>query len=330
MGKGKSFSLAILGHICKVFNCNIGDIIDVILKKGVLIILKKLCLGTFLKILSQAKKGKQNVLLEKVLSFIDTGEDYSDESTQGHYKSGKNNLTNYNDLITCDKDSFVKYYKTHVIPCLDSRLHKCVVLAIRDVLKDDDVDDLTLIGYEDGYTKQEIVHKNCFDFAELLANIFYYCVITIANQRIYQANIKEITKDYVASFSSLKDTIEFEEMPKLVTSKIPYTLDSKRFNVVFNEITSDKLFLPNNNDIKIYSLDIKNGQIDYEKVKRFIRGNIGRYVFSRAQRNNYELQGDTEAISSYAIDAYKKRVNRSPNTNHFNEIMLYSFLECIL
>lgn len=292
--------------------------------------MKKLCLGTFLKILSQARNTKQNVLFKLVLSFIDTGDDYSDETNQGHYKSGKNNLVNYDDLITCDKEQLVKYYKAKIIPCLKPNMHKCVVLAIRDVLKDDDIGDLTLIGYEDGYTKQDIVNKAYFNFAELLANVFYYCVIGIPNQRIYQENIKEVTNDYIVSFSSLEDTIEFEEAPKPITSKISYTLDPKRFDSVFKEIASSKLSLPNNNDIKIYSLEITNAQIDYEKVKRFIRGNIGRYVYSRAQRNNYELNGDLEAISSYAIDAYVKRVNRSPDTNHFSEIMLYSFLECIL
>lgn len=292
--------------------------------------MKKLCLGTFLKILSQARNTKQNVLFKLVLSFIDTGDDYSDETNQGHYKSGKNNLVNYDDLITCDKEQLVKYYKVKIIPCLKPDMHKCVVLAIRDVLKDDDIGDLTLIGYEDGYTKQDIVNKAYFNFAELLANVFYYCVIGIPNQRIYQENIKEVTNGYIVSFSSLEDTIEFEEAPKPITSKISYTLDPKRFDSVFKEIASSKLSLPNNNDIKIYSLEITNAQIDYEKVKRFIRGNIGKYVYSRAQRNNYELNGDLEAISSYAIDAYVKRVNRSPDTNHFSEIMLYSFLECIL
>lgn len=270
------------------------------------------------------------MLFKLVLSFVDTGDDYSDETNQGHYKSGKNNLANYDDLITCDKEQLVKYYKAKIIPCLKPDMHKCVVLAIRDVLKDDDIGDLTLIGYEDGYTKQDIVNKAYFNFAELLANVFYYCVIGIPNQRIYQENIKEVTNEYVVSFSSLEDTIEFEEAPKPITSKISYTLDPKRFDSVFKEIASSKLSLPNNNDIKIYSLEITNAQIDYEKVKRFIRGNIGRYVYSRAQRNNYELNGDLEAISSYAIDAYVKRVNRSPDTNHFSEIMLYSFLECIL
>lgn len=292
--------------------------------------MKKLCLGTFLKILSQARNTKQNALFKLVLSFLDTGDDYSDETNQGHYKSGKNNLANYSDLITCDKDALVSYYKRKIIPCLKRDLHKCVVLAIRDVLREDNVDDLAQIGYEDGYTKQDIINKAYFNFAELLANVFYYCVIVVPNQRIYQANIKEITNEYVASFSPFEDTIEFEETPKPITSKISYTLDPKRFASVFKEISSAKLSLPNNNDAKIYSLEITNARIDYGKVKRFIRGNIGRYVYSRAQRNNYELNGDLEAISSYAIDAYKKRVNRNPDTNHFSEIMLYSFLECIL
>lgn len=33
MGKGKPVSLETLGHICEVFNCNIGDIVDVVLEK---------------------------------------------------------------------------------------------------------------------------------------------------------------------------------------------------------------------------------------------------------------------------------------------------------
>jgi len=32
MGKGKAVSLETIGRICKVFNCNIGDIVDVILE----------------------------------------------------------------------------------------------------------------------------------------------------------------------------------------------------------------------------------------------------------------------------------------------------------
>lgn len=295
-----------------------------------MIILKKLCLGSFLKILSQANNTKQYVLFNNVLSFLNTGDDYSDEQKQGAYKSGKNNLANYEELATCDKDALVNYYKAKIIPYLKKELHKCIVLAIKDVLKEDDIVDLTLIGYEDGYTKQDIINKTYFNFAELLANVFYYCVIIVTNQIPYKENIKEITNGYVSSFSSFEDSIEFEEIPKPITSKISYTLDPKRFEAVFKEITSSKLSLPNNNDVKIYSLEIINGQIDYEKVKRFIRGNIGRYVYSRAQRNNYELNGDIEAISSYAIEAYTKRVSRIPETNHFNEIMLYSFLECIL
>lgn len=33
MGKGRPVSLETLGHICELFNCNIGDIVDVIIEK---------------------------------------------------------------------------------------------------------------------------------------------------------------------------------------------------------------------------------------------------------------------------------------------------------
>lgn len=33
MGKGRAVSLETLGHICELFGCNIGDIVDVIIEK---------------------------------------------------------------------------------------------------------------------------------------------------------------------------------------------------------------------------------------------------------------------------------------------------------
>ncbi len=33
MGKGKAVSLESLGRICKVLNCNIGDIVDIVFDK---------------------------------------------------------------------------------------------------------------------------------------------------------------------------------------------------------------------------------------------------------------------------------------------------------
>jgi len=295
-----------------------------------MIVVKKLCIGTFLNILSQARNIKQLALFSTLLSFIGNGQDYGDDTLQGHLKSGKNNLVDYDDLITYDKDKLVVHFKKNIIPALKPELHKAVVLAFRDVLNEDDIPDTTTVGYEsEGYTKQDIVNKQYFCFEELLANIFYYCAIAVKNIP-YKDNIKEIKNDYVVSFVSNSDEINFEDSIKSLTSTLTSTLDKSQFDRVFKEITNNKLSIPNNNEVKMYCLDLINANIDYNSLKKFIYRNIGNYIYSRAQRNNYRLNGDTDLIVADAIRAYKKKMKASPETNHFNEIMLYSFLECVL
>lgn len=292
--------------------------------------MKKLCIGTFLHIISQAKAIKQLSLFNTLLSFVDNGQDYSDDTLQGHLKSGKNNLVDYEDLVTCDKEKLVSHFKKHVIPSLKESLHKNVVLAIRDVLKEDDVPDMTIIGFApSGYTKQDIVSKSVFCFEDLLANVFYYCAVMVRNIP-YKENIKEIKKDYLESFTPFADDIQFEDSYTPVTSTLAQTLDKRQFERVFTEIAKAKVSIPNNNEIRIFKLDVINSCIDYRSLERFIYKNIGNYIFSRAQRNRYKINQETELIVSDAIKAYRKKMAMNQETNHFNEIMLYSFLECVL
>jgi hypothetical protein len=47
-------------------------------------------------------------------------------------------------------------------------------------------------------------------------------------------------------------------------------------------------------------------------------------------RSRYKLKPDSLELAIKTLKAYNKRVKTDPSTNHFNEIMLYSFLECVL
>lgn len=295
--------------------------------------MKKLCLGTYLHILCQAKSSttKQYVLISELLSSVKDNSYFKDEQFQGRLKAGKNNLVDYDEILTCDKNKLVNKFEKNIIPILNPILHKNVVLAFRDVLSEDDIDDMTNIGYEsEGYTKQDIVNKYYFNFSEFLANIYYYCVALVKNIP-YKDNIKEINDTYIYKFDGNQKEIEFETTTtKVVSSKIPATTDLKLFNQVFKEVNGLKMLLPNPNDIKIYALDVTNNAFDYQRIQDYITNNIGKYIFSRAQRNNYQLKGAIDSISLNALRAYNKRMSKNPETNHFNEIMLYSFLECVL
>ena len=99
---------------------------------------------------------------------------YLDSSVQNHLMVGSHNLADYNEILTCDKQELVKKIKSSIEPYFNKDGKKLVIICIRDVLKEDsDIDDACSIGFEEGYTKQDIVYKQIFNFSELIANVFY-------------------------------------------------------------------------------------------------------------------------------------------------------------
>jgi len=294
--------------------------------------LKKLCLGTLFRILCDSKlpTQKQYVFLNALLSTVKIDSTYSDDKFHSALLSGKNNLTNYDEILTCDKDILIETFDKKINPFFDENGQKVAIVCIRDVLREDTtINDEDNIGFEsDGYTKQDIISKQVFSFSSLLANVYYYCTAIVKNIP-YKANIAEI-KNYTKKQFDRKNEVQLETKVSRVTSKIKLTLEPQPFNDVFIEVKNGKLTIPNPNELKIYRLDVTSSKIDYTRLYSFIADNIGRYVYARGMRNRYKLNPDSMELAIKTLKAYNKRVKAVPSTNHFNEIMLYSFLECVL
>ena len=295
--------------------------------------MKRLCLGTFLKILKETRKPsvKQEYLFMMLLKSVKDDDRFKKADFQGALKSGRINLVDYEEITSCDKNELIGYFKKNIEVCFSVDGQKLIVAAIREVLKEDDlIEMLDQIGFEDeGYTKQDILYSQIFPFAAFIANVYYFCVVDRQNN-IYQNEIKEITAKYIESLRPLIDDIQLETKPVHIYSKVTATLEAKDFDEVFTEVKTQPISIPNNNHLKFYCLNVSSSRIDYSKLKGFIGKNIGRYIYSRAYRNNYKLRSDLGNFTIAALKAYKKRVKDEPTTNHFNEIMLYSFLECVL
>lgn len=295
--------------------------------------MKRLCLGTFLKILKGTHKPsvKQCYLFMMLLKSVKDDNRFENADFQGALMSGRLNLIDYEKIISCNKNDLISYFKNKIEPCLDKDNQRLFIIAIREVLKEDNsIDWLDQIGFEDeGYTKQDILYSQIFPFAEFIANIYYFCVVNRQNN-IYQKEIKEITSNYIESLRPLIENIQLESRPVHIYSKVSLTLEAKDFNEVFTEVKTQPISIPNSNHLKFYCLNVSSSKIDYSKLTKFIEKNIGKYIFSRAYRNNYKLRSDLGDITIAAFKAYKKRVKDEPTTSHFNEIMLYSFLECVL
>lgn len=294
--------------------------------------MKKLCLGTLLRLLSDTKKEntKQYNLLRTLLETVKSDDRYGDEKFQGALLSGKNNLSDYEEISTCDRNELVSKIRDTVVPEFSESCQRLIITVVKDILKNDpSISDDDMIGYEDGYTKQDIISMQVFPFPDFLANVFYYVNTSVKNIP-YKNEIKELTKDYVNGMNQYSNDIQLETKVTYKHSKVTLTLDPEPFNEVFTEIKALDLHFPNPSNIRIYSLDVTNSKIDYEKIKDFISSNIGRYIYSRAMRNNYNLRKDSGDLTVKALRAYYKRVKEDPSTNHFNELILYSFLECVL
>lgn len=200
--------------------------------------MKKLCLGTLLRLLSDTKKEntKQYNLLRTILETVKSDERYGDEKFQGSLLSGKNNLSDYEEISTCDKNELVRKIRDTVVPEFSEPSQRLIIACVRDILKNDpSIDDDDMIGYEDGYTKQDIISMQVFPFPDFLANVFYYVNTSVKNIP-YKNEIKELTKDYVNGMKRYSNDVQLETKVTYKHSKVPLTLDPEPFNEVFTEI----------------------------------------------------------------------------------------------
>lgn len=99
---------------------------------------------------------------------------------------------------------------------------------------------------------------------------------------------------------------------------------------VFVEVETDKhLNLKNSNCLRLFHLDIANNHFSLSGLHQFLRRNIGRYVFSRATIEKFKLDGDEDAIGTYALDLLRTAENPTDSGagGELGEILLYIFLE---
>lgn len=105
------------------------------------------------------------------------------------------------------------------------------------------------------------------------------------------------------------------------------------FGGVFTEVPhTGSLALRNSSHVKVYHLNIENNAFSFDGLHRFLQKNIGRYVFSRAQIDQFYEDGDEESIGARAIELLRKSAKPTDKGagGELGEILLYVFLEQVL
>jgi hypothetical protein len=111
------------------------------------------------------------------------------------------------------------------------------------------------------------------------------------------------------------------------------TLKEAGFENIFTEVNhSESLGLVNPHQLRMFHLDIRNNTFSFDALHDFLLKNIGRYVFSRAQMDQFRLDDDLEVVGAKAIGLVKNACNMDPDWmgEELGDIMLYVFLEQIL
>lgn len=144
--------------------------------------------------------------------------------------------------------------------------------------------------------------------------------------------IKEVTDEYLNSFTPMIDSISLRKNKVSSTASIQKTIKDKNFNGIFNEVKhSEALALKNNNELRVFHLNVINNKFSDRELKRFLLRNIGRYVYSRAELERFVIEDDVESVGLTALAKLKKYSGAGQLTGDtLGDMILYTFLEQVL
>lgn len=226
-----------------------------------------------------------------------------------------------------------RYFVEKIIPCLEEARKKNAVLAIKNViLKDKSIPDTTQLGTIRELTKGELRNKNDFVLSEFLTDAFIFAVEKTDNMKEAMFT-KSIKKTYCSAYDQMTDSIKLYEIsaPKGV-ALIPLTSKGK-FDKVFSPVSAERLsVVSKDHDLQIFCMKFDDYDFDYYGLWRYLRNNIGYYVYSRAEVNRLMDEEEIGSIAYDAIDHIKKAAAAGDGIpeNMLSELMLYIFLEQVL
>jgi hypothetical protein len=105
------------------------------------------------------------------------------------------------------------------------------------------------------------------------------------------------------------------------------------FDGIFTEVEhTESLGLKNPHQLRMFHLNVESSSFSLDALRRFLRKNIGRYVYSRSKIEQFHVEGDSESIGLLATNLLRKVCNADDIWigEELGNVMLYVFLEQIL
>ncbi|SDA39032.1 hypothetical protein SAMN02910275_00157 [Butyrivibrio sp. INlla18] len=175
----------------------------------------ELCAGTLLTVLKRCKSSRilQKEFGTEVFKAIQPDFDMNDDDSaiSAVFRGARNLDTfiriNYDEMTPTE---VALRFNEHVVPMLDRNKWNGIVCALKQIIKDSDIDKDTVIEFINGLKCGEILEKTDIVFSEFLAGILLYVVRHTDNLN-RQSIVKEITSGYVDEAEKKWPRINFVE-----------------------------------------------------------------------------------------------------------------------
>lgn len=178
--------------------------------------MKELCFGSFATVLVNclAPTVSQKKLIGTMLLQVNSSYDIcDDDGMTSALTTGRKNLSDNVTLYLDDTNpkTLSDKFRNNVLPMLDTNKSANIVLALKTIIAEDkDIVDFTRIELVNGFTKADILTRETFVLADLIAGLFLYVAKYRKNDKREEI-VRAISEDFVNSFSCRRNEITFVE-----------------------------------------------------------------------------------------------------------------------
>ena len=267
--------------------------------------MSKLCFGSYAQCLKKYYGSSNELLVNDLIGAIKN--DYTVEKGKASilFNCKTKVMDNLMESSQTNKvtNNIEIYFNEYILPNIFSAGENDLKQLLSKVINGDES-----IPYE---TKCELLsYKD--NFVKFLTKVFLYAIIQNNKVNNPLENLGEL------------------EIPK--DAKFGQTSISSNFNNVFIEVEhNNNLELINNNHIKTFHFNIENNTFTFEGLNKYLLKNIGRYVYSRLQIDEFIENEEQDIISTEAIRFLKEKINSSDILgDELGNIVIYLLLENIL
>jgi len=155
-----------------------------------------------------------------------------------------------------DPDKVTSYFENKVIPLTDTNKRKLAVLAIREIImNDDNINGDTVIDKVSGTTKNALQKQSKFELSKFLAGIFLF--VTQLDNRYGKETVEFIDENFINSFAEEQNSIAFLKQCDEDASTSSIAFDEYLYNAK-DKYSTTKTFLYNDRPKPFYDFYVPN------------------------------------------------------------------------